>query len=268
MLNLGMFTESFMINAWISGTMVAIICALVGFFVVIRRSVFAAHALPQAGFAGGAGAVLGQIDPIYGLLTFSVLGAVLIGYLSKKDKNDVTTALILVAALGVGALFLGLTDKYAMGAYALLFGQILGVSFNQVIETIVLGVICILVLLFLYRPLVLTAVSKEISESRGVSTSFFQMIFLVLVGVVCAITVPVVGALLSFSLLITPTAASIYITSDPKKVMFLSVILSLIIVWSSLILAYLSDWPIGFFVAIIGAIFYVIARLIAHFKIS
>ncbi|MDD3223149.1 MAG: iron chelate uptake ABC transporter family permease subunit [Clostridium sp.] len=266
MLSLGMFTDSFMINAWISGTMVAIICAFVGFFVVIRRSVFAAHALPQAGFAGGAGAVLWQFDPMYGLLTFSVLGALLIGYLSKKEKNDVTTALILVAALGVGALFLGLTDKYAMGAYVLLFGQIVGVSFNQAIETVVLGTICIFVLLFLYRPLVLTSLSKEIAEARGVSTSFFQMCFLVLVGVVCAITVPIVGALLSFSLLVAPTAASIYITSNPKKVMFLSIVLSLIIVWSSLILAYLSGWPIGFFVAIIGAIFYVIARLIAYFK--
>lgn len=268
MFSLGMLTDPFMINAWISGTMVAIICAFLGFFVVVRRSVFAAHALPQAGFAGGTGAVLWNFNPIYGLLTFSVLGAILIGYLSKKERNDVITALILVAALGTGALFLGLTDRYANGAYVLLFGQIVGVSFKQAIETVVLGLICILVLGFLYRPLLLTSVSKEIAEARGISTSFFQMCFLLIVAIVSAITVPVVGALLCFSLLLAPTSASIYITSDPKKVILLSLVLSLVIMWISLIMAYLLGWPIGFFVSIIGAIFYVSARLISFFKLK
>jgi len=267
MISSGMFTDTFMINAWISGTMVAVICSFLGFFVVVRRSVFAAHALPQVGFAGGTAAVLWNFNPMYGLLGFSILGAILIGYLSRKEENDVITALILVAALGTGALFLGLTDKYAIGAYALLFGQIVGVSSQQVIETVVLGLICILILAFLYRPLLLTSVSKEIAEARGLSTSFFQMCFLLLVAIVCAITVPVVGALLCFSLLIAPTAASIYITSNPKKVMLLSLVLSLIIVWLSLMLAYLSGWPIGFFVSIIGAFFYALARLISFCKL-
>jgi len=120
---------------------------------------------------------------LYGLLAFSVLGAISIGYLSRKEENDVITALILVTALGTGALFLGLSDKYATGAYALLFGQIVGVSFQQSIETVVLGSICILILAFLYRPLLLTSVSTEIAEARGVSTSFIQMCFLLLLGI-------------------------------------------------------------------------------------
>lgn len=114
----------------------------------------------------------------------------------------------------------------------------------------------------------LTSVSKEIAEAKGVSTSFIQMCFLLLLGVVCAITVPVVGALLCFSLLIAPTAASIYITSDPKKVMLLSLIISLIMMWLSLILAYLSGFPIGFFVSLIGAFFYAFARIISFYKLK
>ena len=240
MTNLGLFTDSFMLHAWVSGTIVAILCALVGFFVVIRGDSFASHALPQAGFSGGAAAVLLNINPIYGLVVFVIGGALLIGFFSKKERNDIMTALCLVAVLGTGSLFLGLTNKYAAGAYALLFGQFVGVSYEQVAQTAILGAICIFGITFLYRPLLLVSVSKDLAESRGVHVRLIEMLFMVVLGLVAAITVPIVGALLCFSLLIVPTAASAYITSDPKKVIILSLIFSVVSVWISLILAYYS----------------------------
>lgn len=261
MTNLGLFTDTFMLHAWISGTIVAVLCAFVGFFVVIKGNSFASHALPQAGFSGGAGAVLLNINPIYGLSLFVVGGALLIGFFSKKERNDIITALCLVAVLGTGALFLGLSNKYAAGAYALLFGQIVGVSYEQVFQTAILGVICILGIIFLYRPLLLTSVSKDLAESRGIHVRLIEMIFMVVLGLVSAVTVPVVGALLCFSLLIVPTAASVYITSNPRKVIILSLTFSVVTVWISLVFAYYSEWPIGFFVSIIGGIIYLISRI-------
>lgn len=263
MINFGLFTDTFMLHAWISGTIVAILCALVGFFVVIRGESFAAHALPQAGFSGGAGAVLLNINPIYGLSVFVIGGALLIGFFSKKERNDITTALCLVAILGIGTLFLGLSNKYAAGAYALLFGQIVGVSSEQVFQTALLGVICTLGITFLYRPLLLVSISKDIAESRCVSVRLIEMLFMVVLGLVAAITVPVVGALLCFSLLIVPTAITAYITSNPKKVIILSLIISVGLVWISLILAYYTEWPIGFFVSIIGGSIYLFVRVIS-----
>jgi zinc/manganese transport system permease protein len=261
MTNLGLFTDSFMLHAWVSCTIVAILCALIGFFVVIRGDSFASHALPQAGFSGGAGAVLLNINPIYGLFAFVIGEALLIGYFSKKERNDIMTALCLVAVLGTGSLFLGLSDKYAAGAYALLFGQIVGVSYEQVVQTAILGVICVLAITFLYRPLLLVSVSKDLAESRGISVRLIEIFFMVVLGLVAAITVPVVGALLCFSLLIVPTAASAYITSNPKKVIGLSLVFSLFSVWISLVLAYYSEWPIGFFVSVIGGIIYLFSRV-------
>lgn len=268
MIDWGIFTQEFMIHAWISATFVAIICSFIGFFVVIRGYSFVAHALPQIGFAGGSGAVLLNINPIYGLSVFAIGGSLLIGCLGKREHNDVITALILVAALGTGALFLGLSDKYAAGAYALLFGQILGVSSEQVKDTIILTFICLLCIGFLYRPLLLESVSREIAESRGITIRLLEMFFILVVGLVAAITVPIVGALLCFSLLIEPTAASIYLTSHPVKVMLLSLIFSLVTVWSSLIISYFCGWPIGFFVSVIGAFIYICARLIHYFKLN
>jgi zinc/manganese transport system permease protein len=259
--NLGLFTDTFMLHAWISGTIVAILCALVGFFVVIRGDSFASHALPQAGFSGGAAAILLNINPIYGLSLFVLGGAAIIGFFSKKERNDIVTALCLVAVLGTGSLFIGLSNKYAAGAYALLFGQIVGISYEQVLQTAILGAICILGITFLYRPLLLVSVSKDIAESRGIPVRLIEMIFMVVLGLVAAVTVPIVGALLCFSLLVVPTAASAYITSNPKLVIILSLTFSVFSVWISLILAYYSGWPIGFFVSAIGGIIYLFSRV-------
>lgn len=264
--NSGLFADAFMIHACISGTIIAILCALIGFFVVIRGDSFASHALPQTGFSGGAGAILFNINPMYGLTIFVLGGAIIIGLFGKKERNDIITALCLVVILGIGALFMGVSNKYAAGAYALLFGQIVGISYEQVIQTIVLALICLLSLIYLHKPLLLVSISKDIAESRGISTRLIEIFFMIILGLVSAVTVPIVGALLCFSLLVVPAAASTYITSNPKWVIILSLIFSIVSVWISLILAYYSGWPIGFFVSLIGGIVYFCSRTINKIK--
>jgi zinc/manganese transport system permease protein len=252
----GMFTQGFMINAFISGTIVAILSGLVGFFVVLRGSAFVAHVLPKVGFAGAAGAVLLGMNPIIGLAVFSVGGALSIGLLGKRGRHDVVTALILVVALGTGALFLVLNNHYAAGAYSLLFGQLVGVSSSAVLDTAILGIVCISVLAFMYRPLLLASITKESAEARGIPVRFLEMAFLVIVGLATATIVPVVGALLSFSLMIGPAATAQYLTHRPMLSKLLSVGISVITIWISLILAYDTGWTIGFFVATLSAVIY------------
>lgn len=261
-----MFSQSFMINAFLSGTIVAIVAALVGFFVVLRGSTFVAHALPKMGFAGAAGAVMLGVNPIIGLVAFAVGGAISIGWLGKRGHHDVVTALTLVVALGTGALFLVLADTYATGAYALLFGQLVGVSRSEIIDTAVLGVVCISILVILYRPLVFASIMKEGAEARGISIRWLEIVFLIVTGIATAVTVPVVGALLSFSLMIGPAATTSYLTYHPLRSLGWSICISVFTVWVALILGYDTGWPIGFFVATLSVIFYGGARLAARHR--
>ena len=111
----------------------AVLAGLVGFFVVLRGVSFAAHALAQMGFAGAAGAVLLGLDPLWGLVVFAVGGALGLGAARRAEhERDATTALVLVAALGTGALFLALNSTFATAAFSLLFGSIVGISRAQV----------------------------------------------------------------------------------------------------------------------------------------
>jgi zinc/manganese transport system permease protein len=252
-----------MMNTWIAASMVAVVAGVIGFFVVMRGSAFVAHALPQGAFAGAAGAALLGVNTILGLGAFSILGAISIGLLGKRGRHDVVTALALVVMLGLGALFLSMSVEYAPEIFSLLFGEVIGVASNELLPTGVLGVCCIAAVAVLYRPLLLTSVLPEVGEARGVRAYRVEMGFLVVVALATTMTVPVVGAFLMFSLMIAPAGAARSFTDNPHIAMGLSVVIALGTVWLAIALSYATNWPIGFFVGALGALFYGIGRAFA-----
>jgi zinc/manganese transport system permease protein len=249
-----------MLNAWESASIVAVVAGVVGFFIVLRGSAFAAHALPNGAFAGAAGASLIGVDAIIGLAVFSIVGALTIAALGRRARHDVATALVIVVMLGLGSLFLSMTTEYAPVIFSLLFGEVLGVSSSELIPIALIGVICIAAVLLVYRPLMFSSVMPDVAEARGVGRARMEVVFLLVVALTTTMAVPVVGALLIFSLLISPAAAARSFTNRPFTAMGLSVLIALGTVWSAIALAYLSNLPIGFFVGSIGAGTYAVGR--------
>ena len=159
--------SGFMVNAWVAGTIVATVAGVVGFFVVLRGSAFAAHAIPNGAFAGAAGAYWLGLNTLVGLGVFAVLAAIGIGSLGAR-RRDVATALALVMMLALGSLFLSLSGGYEPEVYSLLFGEILGVSTTELLPVALVSVGCILVVVMLYRPLLLSSAAPDLAEARGV----------------------------------------------------------------------------------------------------
>jgi zinc/manganese transport system permease protein len=255
-----MFAAGFMMNAWITATIVAVVAGVVGYFVVLRGAAFPAHAIPKGAFAGAAGASLLGINTLIGLAVFSLLGALGIGSMRRRGRQDVVTALALVMMLALGAAFLSRTTEYEPQIYSLLFGEVLGVSTNQILPVLLLGIVCIAAVAIIYRPLQLSSIVPEVAEARGVRSRPIEICFLVIVALATAMTVPVVGALLIFSLMIGPPAAARSLTSRPGLAMIASVVIALVTVWIAIAAAYLYNWPVGFFVGALGALSYGIGR--------
>lgn len=260
----GLFTEPFMQNAYLAGTAVALAAALVGTFVVLRGMPFAAHAIPRVSFAGAAGALLVGTSSILGVALFAGLGALGIAALGVRRESGPVTALVLAAALGLGGLFLAVGDVYQPEAYALLFGQVLGVSTGEAADSILLLAISAMGVALLYRPLLLASVSPEVAAAKGARVRLLDLLFLLLVALASALTVPVVGALLAFSLMVGPPAAASRLAKSPPGVMALSAALALVSVWVALILAYDTGWPSGFFVTGVSTLFYLVARILSR----
>ena len=250
----------YMINAWVVATIVGVIAGVIGFFVVLRGSAFPAHAIPNGAFAGAAGASLVGVNTLAGLGVFAVLAALGIGTLGRRGRHDVVTALALVVMLALGALFLSQTSQYEPEIFSLLFGEILGVASSEIVPVAALGVVCIVGVIVLYRPLTLSSVVPDVGEAKGVHRHRIDIAFLVLLALATAMTVPVVGALLIFSLMIGPPAAARSFTSRPLPAIVLSVGIALATVWGSIALSFETNWPIGFFVGALGALAYGVGR--------
>jgi zinc/manganese transport system permease protein len=248
--------QPFMMNAWIVATIVAVVAGVVGFFVVMRGSAFVADAVPQGAFAGAAGASLIGVSTFIGLGVFALAGALSIGWLGRRGRHDVATALTLVLMLGLGALFLSFTTQYSEEIFALLFGEILGVSPGEIVPIAVGSAVCVAAVGVLYRPLLLSTLAPESGEARGIRATRMELWFLIIVALATSMTLPVVGALLIFSLMIGPPAAARVLTSHPLRAMALSVVIAVALAWVAIAASYQTNWPVGFFVGVGGAVCY------------
>ncbi|MGH9100920.1 MAG: metal ABC transporter permease, partial [Acidimicrobiales bacterium] len=165
--------------------------------------------------------------------------------------------------LALGALFLSFSTEYSSEAYSLLFGEVLGISSSELVPTVVLGALAVGSVALFGRLLLLTSIMPELAEARGVRTHRIELVFLTIVAVVTTMSVPVVGALLMFSLMIGPPAAGRSLTTRPLLAVLLAVSFALATVWIAIAVSYVTTWPIGFFVGVLGAVFYLAGRAYA-----
>ena len=253
----------FMQNAYAAGTVIAIVSAVVGFFVVLRGLSFAAHALSHIGFAGATGAVLLSIDPLLGLLAFTVVSGLAMGLLGERVRGrDVAIGIVLAFALGLGALFLSLYTRYATQAYSILFGTILGVSTTDVAISLILGVVVLVAIVFLYRPLIFASIDPEVAAARGVPVDLLSAVFMVVVAVAVAEAVQVVGVLLVFTLIVAPAATAGFLTSRPSSAILVSVVIALLETWLGITMAFYTKFPVSFYIASLGFAFYLLGRFL------
>jgi zinc/manganese transport system permease protein len=257
-----LFHYEFMVHAFEAGTIVAIVAGAIGYFVVLRASAFAAHALSHIGFAGATGAVVLGVSPVFGLLAFTLASGVTIGALGNRVRGrDVTIGIVLAWTLGLGVLFISLYRGYATEAYALLFGEILGISATDVVITLVAGIVTGVALIAIYRPLLFSSVDEDLASAKGVPVTALSIAFMAILAVAVTEAVQVVGVLLIFALIVTPAAIAVRFTSRPSVAILTGIVLALLFTWLGLAIAYYSPHPVSFFITSLAFATYVGVRL-------
>ena len=258
-----MWQYDFMRHAFEAGTIVALVAGVVGYFVVMRRLSFAAHALSHIGFAGAAGAVLLGLNPLSGLLLFTSGGGLTMAVLGRKaSSRDVQIGTVLAFMLGLGVLFINLYKGYATEAYSLLFGEILGISSSDVIATLVAGVLIIVAIILLYRRLLFASLDEEVAEAKGISMMKMSIVFMLLIAVATSIAVQVVGVLLIFALMVTPAAVAQRLARRPSQGLAISVCIALLATLAWLFISYYVPYPVSFFITSIVFLAYISVRIV------
>lgn len=258
----------FMQNAIEAGTLTAIVAGVTGYFVVLRRSAFTAHAFSEIGFAGAAWAVLSGIPPLAGLLLGSNLGGLGIALLGRRATNrDTQIGIVLAFSLGLGLLFISMYSGYATQTYSILFGEILGVSYDQVLETLVATAAILVGIGVIYRPLLFASLDEDVAEAKGMPMLTLGITFMIIVAVAVSFAVQVTGVLLVFSLMVTPGATAQYLANKPSRAIAVSVMMALIATWVGLFFSFYTPFPVSFFITGEVFFFYLFVRFVyARFR--
>ncbi len=269
---LQLFSFDFVQNAFLGGTIVAIVAALVGYFVVLRAQAFAGEALTDIGFAGATAAALLGISSLLGMLGLTLLSALGMGALGDRLRGrDVEIGMVLSFALGLGVLFLSIYSQesasHANAGINVLFGSVLSITRTDVYLALGCSILVLGVLAFLFRPLLFASIDPTVAEARGVPVRLLSTLFLLLVAATVAESVLIVGVLLVTALLIAPAAAAVNVTHRPRTSLILAVLLSLGITWGGLLLAFVGTFrhlPVGFYIATLSTLCYLASVIIGR----
>ncbi|HEY1310663.1 MAG TPA: metal ABC transporter permease [Pseudolabrys sp.] len=244
-------------NAFAAAGIAAVVSGVVGYFLVMRGQTFAGHALSHIGFAGATGAGLIGLAPLWGLLGFTLAAGVAMGVLSERISNrDVAIGVVLSLALGFGLLFLHYYTSFATQATAILFGNVLAVDHGMIATLAVLGAVTLLALGSIMRPLIFASLQPELAEAKGVPLRFVSTAFLAIVALAVSECAQIVGVLLVFTLMVGPPAAAQRLTTGLWSGLGLAAALALAEAWLGLTLAYHTDWPVSFCIAVLSALGY------------
>ncbi|MBX6327931.1 MAG: metal ABC transporter permease [Pseudolabrys sp.] len=252
-----MFAYEFMNNAFAAAGIVAVVAGLVGYFLVMRGQTFAGHALSHIGFAGATGAGLLGLAPLWGLIGFTLTAGLFMGAMSERISNrDVAVGVVLALALGFGLLFLHYYTAFASQATAVLFGNVLAVDAQTILTLTVLGAVTLAGLGAIMRPLIFASLQPELAEAKGVPLRGLSIAFLALVALAVSACAQIVGVLMVFTLMVGPPAAAQRLSARLWSGLALAAGLSLAQAWLGLAMAFYTDWPVSFCIALLSGVGY------------
>ncbi|MBG6238605.1 zinc/manganese transport system permease protein [Mycetocola sp. CAN_C7] len=250
-------------NSIIAGAILGIVGGLIGVFVMQRDMAFAVHGISELSFAGAAGALLFGLNVVAGSLAGALIAALVIGLLGARarDRNSII-GVLMPFGLGLGILFLALYPGRSANKFGLLTGQIISVDDPQLTWLSAISLVVLVGLLLIWRPLSFDSLDADVAAARGVPTRFVSLAFMVLLGLIVAVSVQIIGALLVLALLVTPAAAALRLSASPILVPVLAMAFGLVSAVGGILLAIGGSLPISPYITTISFGIYLVARLV------
>lgn len=266
-----MWSIPLLLNAFRAGSVIAVVAATVGWFMVLRRQSFAGHTLALVGFPGAAAAVWLGIGLTVGYFSACVAAALVIALLPAAGRRGYSEESAVIGtvqafALACGTLFVSLYKGFLGGTTSLLFGTFVGISSTQVVTLAIVATVALATIAVIGRPLLFASIDPDVAAAHGVPVRVLDVTFLLVLGATAAEASQITGALLVFALLLLPPATAQLITARPAPSLALSIAIGLVTVWSALFVAVYSTYPIGFWLTTIAFGLYVVVGVAARLR--
>jgi zinc transport system permease protein len=265
-----LFHFDFFRNALIAAFLASITCGIIGAYIVSRRMVFISGGITHASFGGiGLGYYLG-LNPILGAAVFSVLSALGIRFISKRNdiREDSAIGILWSFGMAVGIIFIFLTPGYAPNLMTFLFGSILTVTSADLIWMAVLTMVSALFFIFFYRIILFVSFDEEYARAHRVPVDFINYLLISLVALAIVLNIRVTGIILVISFLTIPQTTSNLFVSDLKKIIFLSIAIAFAGSIAGLFLSYFLNIPSGATIIFVFVLFFIIGKMIKLLQIK
>ena len=258
----------FMQRALLAATFAALVCSVVGVFVVLRGMAFMGDAVAHSSLAGMSVAYLFGGSIFWGAFAWALPASLAITFISRRANLRLDTAIGIIFASGfaVGIILMSQVNNYTADLFGLLFGNVLGVSWGEILLIgLVAGGVLVIISAF-YKELLFTAYDATMSAASGIPVRFIQYLLPVLVGVTTVASLKAVGIVLVLALLVTPAATAALVARRLPGIMAFSVLAGLISTVAGLYLSFHADLPTGPSIVVVASGLFLAAMIFSPSK--
>lgn len=230
-------------RALISGAAIAILCSVIGLFLVLRRYSLFGDAVAHSSFGGIALGLMAGVYPLWTAYGVSLVSALIITKIKEKFNisGDASVAILLSTGIAVGLVLIGFSGGFTIDIFSFLFGSILLVSVNDTILILALTGIIMVVVLVLYRQLLYSTFNEEQAKVSGIHVEKINYLIVFMAGVTVVTSIQLVGVLLISALFVIPNVTAIMYGKGFKQTAIMSICFSIFSVVSGILLSYVFD---------------------------
>ena len=258
-----LFQYQFFTNAFLAALLTSLACGIIGTYIVTKRIVFISGGITHASFGGIGIGYFAGISPIMGAAIFSVLSALGIEYFSRKGdiREDSMIAILWSFGMAIGIIFIFITPGYAPNLMSYLFGNILTVTFSDIILLLAINFCILLFFILLFNPILYIAFDESYAKTRNLPVRTIKYLLISLIALTIVFSIKVMGIILIISLLTIPqTTANIFL-KNYKEIMILSVLIGFVGSSAGIIISYYINIPSGASIIFCLVIIFMLFRL-------
>lgn len=265
---IGMFSYSFMVRAMVVGGLVALIASILGVVLVLKRYSMIGDGLSHVGFGAMAISLAFNEAPLVFAIPIVIVAAFLLLRVSEnsKIKGDAAIGLISSSSLAIGMIVNALSNGTNIDLNSYMFGSILAIEKSEMVLCVVLGIVIIGVFIFFYNPIFAITFDENFAKATGLKVEVYKTVLSILTALTIVIGMRIMGTLLISSLIIFPALSAMRITKKFKRVMIISVIISLICFFAGLVASYLIEIPTGASIVVSNLIMFLIMSFIGFVR--
>lgn len=244
---LSMFDYAFFQRAFLGGLCAAVLCSILGVFIVLRRSALIGEGLAHLSFGGIALGLFLSVYPLDTALLLSLLGTLGIAYMQRKRivYSEMAIGIMISFGLGLGAVLASMAGGFSVDLFSYLFGSILTISGDDLLLILVLSAVSLFFVALLYKELMYMTFDETGARLSGIPVGAIDTIFNVMLALTVVVSIKIVGSLLVSALLIIPASSAMQLSRSFRGTVMISVAMGIIAVMLGLVLSFLYDVATG-----------------------